>query len=90
MDFIDIFLKELAIKLYKFSDIKKQSINIEKDKSLLYKPIYNLKLIKLKNFKTYIKTNLGNSLIWLCKFLARTHILFHRKSTNTFYFYIYY
>ena len=34
---------------------------------LSYKPIYNIKPLKLGTFKTYIKANLGNSLIWLFK-----------------------
>lgn len=63
LDFVDIFLEELAMKLLKYLCITKYTIDLEVDNQLLYKLIYSLELVKLKILKTYIKTNLANSFI---------------------------
>ena len=60
---INISLKELAIELSEYLDIKKYIIDFKNNKQLLYRLIYSLELIELKTIKTYIKTNLVNSLI---------------------------
>lgn len=49
--------------LSKFFNINKYVIDLKLDKQLSYKPLYSLELIKLKIFKTYIKTNLVNKFI---------------------------
>lgn len=49
--------------LPKFININKYIIDLKLDKQLSYKLFYNLELIKLKNFKTCIKTNLVNKFI---------------------------
>lgn len=76
LDFVNVFSKRLAIELSKLSKINKHLINLEPDKQLLYSSIYNLRLVKLKIFKTYIKINLAKSFIQPFKSLARTFILF--------------
>lgn len=63
LNFIDIFFKKLMVILPKFFNINKYVIDLKLDKQLSYKLFYNLELIKLKNFKTYIKTNLVNKFI---------------------------
>ena len=54
MDFIDNFLKRLAIKLLKYASNNYYIINPKMSKQLLYELIYNLKLIVLESFKIYI------------------------------------
>ena len=63
---------------------------LKEDKLQLFKLIYNLKLIKLKILKIYIKTNLINSFVWPFKFCTRVLILFNQKLDNNFYIYINY
>ena len=63
MDFINIFIKMLTIKSPKYADFNNYIINLKISKQLPYKLIYTLKFIKLKTFKTYIKTNLSNIFI---------------------------
>ena len=62
-NFTNIFLKKLVAKLLKYLRINKYAINLELDKQLPQKLIYNLKLVKLEILKTYIKTNLANNFI---------------------------
>ena len=52
----------IDIILFKYN-INNQIINIKKDKLLFYNLIYNLKFLKLKTLKTYIKINL------ICNFI---------------------
>lgn len=89
-DFINVFLKKLAIKLFNRFNISKHIINPKSSKQLPYEQIYSLKLIKLTIFKTYIKVNLSNKFIWPSKFLAGAFILFVQKCNGNFYLYIKY
>lgn len=63
LDYSDIFLKELAIKLFKHFNIHKYLINLKLIKQSPYGSNYNLGLVKLEILKTYIKNNLANSFI---------------------------
>lgn len=76
LDFINIFLKKLAVKLSKLSLIKKHLINLELDKQLSYNLIYNLRLVKFKILKIYIEINLVNGFIYFFKILVGAFILF--------------
>lgn len=76
LDFIHVFLRKLAIKLFKCSIINIYLIDVELDKQLLYSPIYSSEFAKLQTFKTYIKTNLTNGFIQSFKSLAQVSILF--------------
>lgn len=62
-DFANIFLKKLAIKLPKCSNINKHAINLEPGKQLFYSPMYSLGLIEFETLKIYIETNLANGFI---------------------------
>ena len=55
LNFIDMFLKKLTTELANELGIVKYVITFKINKHLSYKLIYNLKFIKLKIFKTYIK-----------------------------------
>ena len=52
-------------------------IKLKKDKQLFFRPIYSLKLIKLKILKTYIKINLTNCFICSFKSSIGAFILFN-------------
>lgn len=55
LDYTNVFLKDLVIELFKYSDINKHVIDLELGKQLLYEPIYSLKPVEFKTFKIYIK-----------------------------------
>ena len=63
LDFANIFLKKFVNIILKQTGVNKHAIKLEKGKQSPYGPIYSLKLVELKTFKTYIKTNLANSFI---------------------------
>lgn len=74
LNFANIFLKKIAIKLFKYFVFNKQSIGLKPNKQLLYRSIYSLRLMKLKSLKTYIKIKLANNFIYFAKFLVETSI----------------
>ena len=78
------------IKLLKNIRINEYAIRLEEEKQLSFDLIYNLKLIKLKILKTYIKTNLANSFIWPFKSFTRVLIFFDKKLDRSLCFYINY
>ena len=84
LNFANMFLKNLIIKLLKCSSIKKYAIKLKIDKYLFYKLIYNSKSLKLETFKTYIKTNLENDFILLYKFYIKIFIRFVKKYNKSF------
>ena len=65
-----------------------ESINMssswKKTKKPSYKPIYSLRPVELKIFKTYIETNLVNGFIWTSKLPTGAPILFVRKLDGSF------
>ena len=63
LEFVDLFLKKLAIKLPNYLTINKNNIDFKKDNQLAYKLIYCLRFIELETFKIFIKINLANSFI---------------------------
>ena len=63
-DFDYIFLEKLANIFPEQTRVNKHAIKLEKSKQSPYGPIYSLRLIEFKTFKTYIKTNLANGFIW--------------------------
>lgn len=78
-NFEDIFSKKSAAVLPEHTEINTYTINLEKGKQPLYRPIYRLRLVKLKILKTYIKTNLAKSFICLFKSPTSTPFLFNKK-----------
>ena len=76
--------------LLKQTTANKHNIKLEKNKQPHYWPIYSLRPIELKTFKTYIKTNLANNFIKACKLLVGTVIFFVCKTNNSIQFYINY
>ena len=74
--------------LLKTININQHTIKLQKGQQSSYRPIYSLSLIKLKMFKTYIKTNLANDFIQFSKSLVRTSIFFIRKPEGSFCIYI--
>lgn len=83
-NFLDIFFKDLAVKLLKYTIINDHTINLVKDYQPSYKAIYSLKLVELEILKTYIETNLAKDFIQPFKSLLGTLILFIKKSDRSF------
>lgn len=80
----DIFFPNLTIQLPKHTGINNYVINLMNNQLLLYQPIYNLKLVKLKTLKTYIKMNLANNFIRPSKSPMDTPILIIQKLDSSF------
>lgn len=76
LDFVNLFLKKLVAKLFKYSEINKYSINLELDQQILDELIYSLEPIELEILKIYIKTNLANDLIYPSNSPTKAAILF--------------
>lgn len=74
--------------MLKFLKITEYVIKLEVDKQLSYRSIYSIEVVELIIFKTYTKTNLGNSLIWLFKSSAKVLILFIKKLNSSFCLYM--
>lgn len=83
-DFSNVFLKKKTLKLLKMTNFNQYTIKLKKDIQLFYRPIYNLGLIMLKTFETYIKNNPANGFIWLLKLTVNSFILFIRKLDSNF------
>ena len=83
INFRNVFLPKLAIKLPKYMRSNNHAIKIVDNQQLFYSFIYSLSLIKLEILKIYIKNNLVNSFIKPSKFLARTLIFFNKKSDGS-------
>ena len=84
LDFANVFLEKSANVLLKQTKINKHTIKLEKAKKTLYGPIYSLRRVEFKTFKTYIKTNLANSFIQGSKLSATAPILIVYKLNNSF------
>ena len=76
LDFANIFSKKSVNIFPKQTRANEHIIKLEEDKQLPYRPIYSLGPVKLKTFKTYIKTNLANGFIKVLKLLVSAPILF--------------
>ena len=76
------------MKLPENTGINEHAIKLEKNKQLLFGPIYRLGQVELEMLKTYIKINLANSFIWSSKSLANTSILFDQKLDRSLCLYV--
>ena len=90
LNFADVFLVKLANVVLAQIGANKYAIELEKSKQPPYKPIYSLKPVELKTFKTYIKTNLANGFFQTLKLPADALILFVCKFNDILYLCIYY
>ena len=78
-NYSNVFLGKNTIELPKNTGINKHAIKLEDSKLPLFGPIYSFGRIELEMLKTYIKTDLANSFIWLFKSLTGASILFNWK-----------
>lgn len=62
-NFLNVFFKKFLIMFLNCLDTNKYVIDLELDKQLFYKLIYNLSPIELETFKIYIEINLANRFI---------------------------
>ena len=83
-DYNDVFSAENIAELPENTGINEHVIKLEKDKQLLFGPIYSLGPIELETLKTYIEINLANSFIWPFKSPAGASILFNKKPDRSF------
>ena len=84
LDFADAFLKKSANIFLKQIGANEHMIKLEQGKQPLYGPIYSLRPVEFKTFKTYIKTNLRNGFIKASKSSADTLILLVCKLNGSF------
>ena len=89
-NYSNVFLAENAAELPKNTGMNEHAIKLEKDKQLLFGPIYSLSPIELKTLKTYIKTNLANGFIRPSKSPAGAPIFFDQKPDENFCFCVHY
>ena len=89
-DFAVVFLEKLANLRLEQTKINKHAIKLEDGKEPPFGLIYNLRLVELETFKTYIKTNLANGFIWALKLLADVLILVVHKPNSSLYLYVNY
>lgn len=82
-EYSDVFSKDSAAELPKYTSINDHAINLEEGKQPPYRPIYSLGPLELETLKTYIETNLANGFIRPSKSPSRAPILFVRKSDRS-------
>lgn len=87
-DFKDVISKESATILPEYTEINTYTIDLEKSKQPLYRPIHSLEPVELETFKIYIETNLVNSFIRLPNFPAGAPILFNKELNRSFWLYV--
>lgn len=75
-NYANVFLSNLAIKLWKHNNFNNYAIKPVNNKQLFYELIHNLELVKLKVFKTCTKIYLKTGFIWAFKSFAYAFILF--------------
>lgn len=88
INFVDVFLSNLAKKLYDYTGIINNATKHFDDKVSSYSPIYSFNLVELETLKIYIKTNLKTVFIHLFWSTARAPTIFNKKSDKTFCLYI--
>ncbi len=82
-DYTDVFSSDLAMELSENTGMNKYVIKLIKRKQPPYRPIYALSPVVLEVLKTYIKTHLTTSFIWLSKSPAGAPIFFDEKSDSS-------
>lgn len=90
IDFVDVFLSDLAAEFLKYIEINNHVINLIDKKQLFYEPIYSLKPVDMKTLKIYIETNLANGFIRHSKSLTGISIFFFQKLDGSFCLYVNY
>lgn len=76
LNYVDIFLFDLVMKLYENTDINEHAIKLVEITQLPYKLIYSLRLVELGTLKTYIEIHLETRFIQLSKSLTNALIFF--------------
>ena len=69
----------MIFKFFKYNKINNYIIKLVNNEKLFNKFIYNLKSIKLKILKTYIKINLTNNFFRFYKYFVNNFIFFNKK-----------
>lgn len=79
-----VFLINKIAKFSEHIEINDYIIKQKEEKQPSFGLVYNLRPIKLKILKTYIKNNLANGFIQLSKSPTSISILFYQKSNSSF------
>lgn len=79
MDFINVFSKDLTVKVAKQIKINYYATKLVNGQQHFYNLIYSLKSVELKTLKTYIKTYLANDFIRLSKPFAKALFLLSKS-----------
>ena len=90
VDYADVFLFDLAMKLSEKTGINEHAIELQDSKQPFYGPICSLRPVELETLKTYIKIHLKTGFIWPSKFLAGAPILFDKKPDGSRWLCVYY
>ena len=80
----NVFSAENAAELPDNLGMNEYTIKLKEGKQPLFGPIYSLGPVELETLRTYIKTNLTNSVIWPSKSLAEASIFFDKKPDGSF------
>lgn len=83
-DFVDVFLRKLAIRFPKHTRIHDHAIKLVDNQYPIYGLIYTLGLVELETLKIYIKNNLVSGLIRSFKSPAEAPIFFEKKPDKSF------
>jgi len=88
-DFLDVFSRELMNTLSerRFYDHK---IQLQKSKTSIFEPLYDMSQNELRILKKYLKNNLIKDFIQVSSFLAISSILFVKKPSEELRFYVNY
>lgn len=85
IDFVDVFFKNLIVKLPEYIKINNYTIKLKKASSHPMDLLnYAKEPVKLEILKIYIKTNLANCFIRSSKSPTSTSIFFIKKANNNF------
>lgn len=90
MDYTNVFVFGLAIKLSENTSLNKHAIKLVDGKKLPYESIYSLEPVELETLNTYIKIYLKTRFIYSSKSPKSISILFNEKSNGSFCRYINY
>lgn len=90
LDYIDVFLSNLIMELLENTSMNEYIIKLIKDKQPPYRPIYNLRPVKIEILKIYIKIYLKTRFIQLPKSSIDISIFFNQKTDRSLHFYINY
>ncbi len=80
-DFLDVFSRELT-NILSERRLYDHKIQLQKNKTSIFEPLYDMSQDELRILKKYLKNNLIKDFIQVSSFLAISSILFVKKSSE--------